>query len=62
MAQIPLSIMGWQKLAFYDFKGNFVPIPAPLLKSVLEHTPQDEIEKYKSRYNLTNTGQIINKK
>ena len=52
---------GWQRLAFDDFKGNFVPIPAPLLKSVLEHAPQGEIEKYKSRYNLTDADLIINK-
>lgn len=40
---------GWQRLAFDDFKGKFIPIPEPLLRSVLEHTPQSEIDKYSER-------------
>jgi acyl-CoA thioesterase FadM len=28
---------GWQKLAFDDYKGNFIPIPEPMLRSVLEY-------------------------
>jgi len=53
---------GWQKLAFDDFKGHFVPIPGHLLRSVLEHTPINEIERYKARYNLSDRDLKINKK
>ena len=52
---------GWQKLAFDDFKGNFVPIPRPLLKSVLEHTPLKEIERYKKRYALDDSNRLVTK-
>jgi len=41
---------GWQKLAFDDFKGNFIPIPDGLLKAVLDHTPDSEYEKYREMY------------
>ncbi len=40
----------WQKLAFDDFKGNFIPIPEPMLKSILEYAIPSEYEKYKKRY------------
>jgi enediyne biosynthesis thioesterase len=43
---------GWQRVGFDDFKGHFVPIPEPMLRSILEHTPPDEIKKYENRYNL----------
>ena len=52
---------GWQRLAFDDFKGNFVPIPAPLLKSVLEHTPMEEMKKYKEKYGLSDPDLTISK-
>ncbi|MBU1128373.1 MAG: acyl-CoA thioesterase [Candidatus Omnitrophica bacterium] len=41
---------GWQKLTFDDFKGNFVPIPPPMLKSVLDHATKEEHDRYKKRY------------
>ncbi len=41
---------GWQKIAFSDNKGRFIPIPEPFLKAALEHASEDEIEQYKKRY------------
>lgn len=32
---------GWQKLTFDDYKGNFIPIPEPFCKSILEYTSPD---------------------
>ncbi len=45
-----LVYKGWQKLAFDDFKGKFVPIPEPMLQSVLEHATEDEYAHYLKRY------------
>ncbi len=45
-----LIYTGWQKLAFDDFKGHFIPIPEILLQAVLDYTPTSEIEKYKAAY------------
>jgi len=28
---------GWQKLTFDDYKGNFIPIPEPFQKTILEY-------------------------
>ena len=28
---------GWQKLTFDDYKGNFIPIPEPFRKTILEY-------------------------
>lgn len=47
---------GWQRVAFDDFKGNFVPIPKPMLRSILEHTPPNEIKKYEKRYDSVDKG------
>lgn len=33
---------GWQRLAFDDFKGHFIPIPEPMRQSVVEHLMTDE--------------------
>lgn len=41
---------GWQKLAFDDFKGKFISIPGPMLKSVLEHATEEEYAKYLKRF------------
>ena len=43
---------GWQKLAFDDFKGNFIPIPEPMLRSVLEHSTEEEYKKYLKRHDI----------
>ena len=32
---------GWQKLTFDDYKGNFIPIPEPFCKSILEYESSD---------------------
>ena len=32
---------GWQKLTFDDYKGNFIPIPEPFCKSILEYQSSD---------------------
>lgn len=40
---------GWQRLAFDNFKGKFIPIPEPMLKSVLDHSTQEEYDKYLKR-------------
>ena len=45
-----LIYTGWQKLAFDDFKGNFIPIPEALLNAVLDYTPEAEVAKYKATY------------
>lgn len=41
---------GWQKLAFDDFKGKFVPIPDPMLRSVLDYATKEEYDRYLKRY------------
>ncbi len=41
---------GWQKLAFDDFKGKFISIPEPMLRSVLEHSTGEEHVLYLKRY------------
>lgn len=50
---------GWQKLAFDDCKGNFIPIPESLMKSVIEYTPADELEKYRELYSLSSLSQPL---
>jgi len=47
---------GWQKLAFDDFKGKFMPIPQPMLRSVLEHSTEEEYALYLKRYELEQKG------
>lgn len=52
---------GWQKLAFDDFKGNFIPIPEPMRRSVVEHLMTDkEYEEHKIKY--AKRDQIYNQK
>ena len=43
---------GWQKLAFDDCKGNFIPIPEALLKSVVRYAPSEEVKKYRDMYSI----------
>lgn len=43
---------GWQKLAFDDFKGKFISIPEPMLRSVLEYSTHEEYARYLKRYEL----------
>jgi YbgC/YbaW family acyl-CoA thioester hydrolase len=52
-----LVYKGWQKLAFDDFKGKFVPIPEPMLKSVLEYATNEEYSQYQKRYELEKVKQ-----
>lgn len=54
-----LIYTGWQKLAFDDCKGNFVPIPDYLLKSVLDYTPAPEIRNYQALYEPTGPDPLI---
>lgn len=54
-----LIYTGWQKLAFEDCKGNFIPIPEPLLKSVLEYAPAEEVERYITSYGPNSTSLLI---
>ena len=42
---------GWQKLAFDDYKGNFIPVPDAMRKSVVEYMmPDNEYNLLKKRY------------
>ncbi len=54
-----LIYTGWQKLSFDDCHGNFKPIPEPLFKSVLEHSPSEEVEKYTQTYCLVTEDQPV---
>ena len=49
---------GWHRLAYSDFDGNFVPIPEPVLRAILEYAPQEEIKRYKQRYQTTKEGLV----
>jgi acyl-CoA thioesterase FadM len=48
--QQEIIYQGWQKIAFSDNKGKFIPIPEPFLKAALEHASSGEVEQYKARY------------
>lgn len=53
---------GWQTLAFDDFKGKFVLIPEPMLKSVLDHATPEEFKRYKKRYGTKYTPFLVETK
>lgn len=42
---------GWQRLAFDDYKGNFIPTPEPMRRSVVEYLMSEgEYEAHKKKY------------
>jgi acyl-CoA thioesterase FadM len=47
-----LLYTGWQKLAFDNFKGKFIPIPESMLRSVLDYATQKEYDRYIKRYKI----------
>ena len=56
-----LIYSGWQKLAFEDRRGNFVPIPEPLLAAVLDYAPVEEVMKYKTTYSIDGKDLVVGK-
>jgi acyl-CoA thioesterase FadM len=42
-----LAYYGWQRLAFDDFKGSFIPIPKPMLMSIQQYQiPKSEAKQF----------------
>lgn len=42
---------GWQRLAFDDYQGHFIPIPEPMRKSIANHLmSDDEYDAHKNKY------------